>query len=204
MEGKCIASVGKVYAKAGTRNKTVGQTYKPVLLESKGKAWGDALSHGGIRISPLHNQSILKEITPEYSLEGLMLKLKLQYFRHLMRRANSLEKALRLGEIKGGIRRGWRGWDCWMASPPQWTWVCANSETWRTGKPGVLQSMGPQRVRRDWATEQHGNHFLLIEWKINYNFVEIWGNRWIAFREKIYFLIHMKPSVKFTPIFNQM
>ena len=52
------------------------------------------------------NQSILKEITPEYSLEGLMLKLKLQYFGHLMQRANSLEKALRLGEIKGGTRRG--------------------------------------------------------------------------------------------------
>ena len=52
------------------------------------------------------NQSILKEISPEYSLEGLMLKLKLQYFGHLMRRADSLEKTLRLGKIEGGRRRG--------------------------------------------------------------------------------------------------
>ena len=52
------------------------------------------------------NQSILKEISPEYSLEGLMLKLKLQYFGHLMRRADSLEKILMLGKIDGGRRRG--------------------------------------------------------------------------------------------------
>ena len=52
------------------------------------------------------NQSILKEISPEYSLEGLMLKLKLQYFGHLMQRTNSLEKTLMLGKIEGGRRRG--------------------------------------------------------------------------------------------------
>ena len=83
-----------------------GQIYKPVLLESKGKAWGDALSHAEIRISPLHNQSILKEINPEYSLEGLMLKLKVQYFGHLMSRVDSLEKTLMLGRIEGRRRRG--------------------------------------------------------------------------------------------------
>ena len=54
------------------------------------------------------NQSILKEISPEYSLEGLMLQLKLQYFGHLMRRADSLEKTLMLGKIEGGRRRGWQ------------------------------------------------------------------------------------------------
>ena len=54
------------------------------------------------------NQSILKEISPEYSMEGLMLKLKLQYFGHLMRRADSLEKTLRLGKIEGRRRRGWQ------------------------------------------------------------------------------------------------
>ena len=54
------------------------------------------------------NQSILKEISPEYSLEGLMLKLKLQYFGHLMRRTDSLEKTLMLGKIEGGRRRGWQ------------------------------------------------------------------------------------------------
>ena len=54
------------------------------------------------------NQSILKEINPEYSLEGLMLKMKLQYFSHLMPRANSLEKTLMLGKIEGRRRRGWQ------------------------------------------------------------------------------------------------
>ena len=54
----------------------------------------------------ISNQSILKEISPEYSLEGLMLKLKLQYFGHLMRRTNSLEKTLLLGKIEGRRRRG--------------------------------------------------------------------------------------------------
>ena len=99
------------------------------------------------------NQTILKEIIPEYSLERLMLKLKLQYFGHLMRKADSLEKTLMLGKIEGreGDDRGWAGW---MASLTQWTWVWANSRRWwRTGKPGVLQSTGLQRVRYDWATE---------------------------------------------------
>ena len=58
-----------------------------------------------LRVPWTSNQSILKEISPEYSLEGLMLKLKLQYFSHLMRRANSLEKILMLGKIKGRRRR---------------------------------------------------------------------------------------------------
>ena len=84
------------------------------------------------------NQSILKEINPEYSLEGLMLKLKFQSFGHMMRRANSLEKTLKLRKIEGR-RRGDRGRDGWMASPTQWTWVWANSRNWwRTGKPGML------------------------------------------------------------------
>ena len=101
------------------------------------------------------NQSILKEINPESSLEGLMRKLKLQHFGHLMQRANSLGKTLMLGKIEGRRRRGGRGWDGWMASPTQWTWVWANSgRQWRTGKPGVLQSTGSQRVTHDWATER--------------------------------------------------
>ena len=54
------------------------------------------------------NQSILKEINPEYSLEGLMLKLKFQYFDHLMQRSNSLEKTVMLGKIEGRRRRGWQ------------------------------------------------------------------------------------------------
>ena len=96
------------------------------------------------------NQSILKEISPECSLEGLMLKLKLQYFGHLVQRTNSLEKTLMLGKIEGDDR----GWDGWMASLTRQTWVWASSGSWRwTWKPGVLQSVGPQRVTglSDWT-----------------------------------------------------
>ena len=100
------------------------------------------------------NQSILKEISPEYSLEGLMLKLKLQYFGHLIRRTDSFEKTLMLGKIEGERRRVWQKLKWWMASPTQWTWVWVNSGSWWwTGKPGILQSMGSQRVRHDSATE---------------------------------------------------
>ena len=99
------------------------------------------------------NQSILKEIGPGCSLEGLMLKLKLQYFGHLMRRVDSLEKTLMLGGIRGRRRRGRQRMRCWMASPTQWTWVWVNRSWWWTGSPGVLQFMGSQRVGYDWATE---------------------------------------------------
>ena len=76
------------------------------------------------------NQSILKEISPGYSLEGLMLKLKLQYFGHLMRRADSLEKTLMLGKIEGRRRRGRQRIRWLEASPTQWTWVWVVSGSW--------------------------------------------------------------------------
>ena len=92
------------------------------------------------------NQSILKEISPECSLEGLMLKLKFQYFGHLMWRADSLEKTVMLGRTQAG-EEGDKGWDGWIASPSQWTWVWVNSGSWWwTGRPAVLQSMRSQRV----------------------------------------------------------
>ena len=91
------------------------------------------------------NQSILKEISPEYSLEGLILKLKLQSFGHLTWRTDSFEKALILGKVEGGGEGDDRGWDGWMASPTQWTWIWASSgRWWWTGKLGVLKSMGSQ------------------------------------------------------------
>ena len=100
------------------------------------------------------NQSILKEISPEYSLEGLRLTLKLQYFVHLMWRTDSLEKTWCWERLKAGGEGDDRGWDGWMASPTQWTWVWVDSRIWWwTGRPGMLQSMGLQRVRHDWATE---------------------------------------------------
>ena len=100
------------------------------------------------------NQSILKEISPGCSLEGLMLKLRLQYFGRLMSRADSFEKTLMWERLKAGGEGDDRGWDGWMSSPTQWTWVWVNSGSWWwTGRPGVLQSMGLQRVRHDWATE---------------------------------------------------
>ena len=89
------------------------------------------------------NQSILKEINPECSLKGLMLKLKLQYFGHLMKTTKSLERPWCWERLKAGRDGDYRGQDGWTASPTQWTWVWASSRRWwRTGKPGVLQSNG--------------------------------------------------------------
>ena len=111
------------------------------------------------------NQSFLKEINPEYSLEGLMLKLKLQYFGHLIRRADLLEKTLTQGKTEAGRQGDDRGWDGWMASLTQWTWAWANSRRqWRTGKPGVLQSMGSQRVN---TTERRNNKSIKVLQKWN-------------------------------------
>ena len=105
------------------------------------------------------NQSILKEVSPEYSLEGLMLKL--QYFGHLMRRTDSLGKTLVVGRLKAGGKGDDRGWDGWMASPIWWTGVWVSSGSWQwTGKPGVLQSMRSQKVECDWVTELNWFHYM--------------------------------------------
>jgi len=99
-------------------------------------------------------QSILKEINPGCSLQGLMLKLKLQYFGHLMWRADSFEKTLILERLRARGEGDDRGWDGWMASLTPWTWVWVDSGSWWwTGRPGVLRFMGSQRVGHDWVTE---------------------------------------------------
>ena len=164
-----------------------------------------------IRLAGYHKfweaMGIHYEINPEYSLEGLMLKLKLQYFGHLMWTANWLEiRPQRWERLRAKGEGGGRGWDGWMASLTRWTWVWASSgRQWRTGKPGVLQSMRSQRVGHDWAIElqqwaygghqysfeerhfvQGGNVFnknnyllcsFVRRWTIWYNFVQ-WGCNW--------------------------
>ena len=117
-------------------------------------------------------QSILKEISPGCSLEGLMLKLRLQYFGHAMRRVDSFEKTLMLGGTEGRRRRGWQRMRCWMASPTRWAWVWVNSGSWWwTGRPGVLRIMGSQTVGHDWATELNWTLSHYATWNSKNNMV---------------------------------
>ena len=92
------------------------------------------------------NQSNLKEISPGCSLEGLILQLKLLYFGHLMQRADSLEKTLMLGRIEAGGEGDDRGWDGWMASPTQWTWVRVSS--------GIGNGQGGLACRGAWGPKE--------------------------------------------------
>ena len=100
------------------------------------------------------SQSILKEINPGCSLEGMMLKLKLQYFDTSCEELTHWKRPWCWEGLGAGGEGDDRGWDGWMASFTWCTWVWVNSGSWWwTGRPGMLQFMGSQRVRYDWATE---------------------------------------------------
>ena len=107
------------------------------------------------------NQSILKEISPGCSLEGLMLELKLQYFDTWLEEPTHWKRPWCWEGLGAGGEGDDRGWDGWMASSTRWTWVWVDSGSWWwTGRPGVLRFMGSQRIGHDWATELNwtGSH----------------------------------------------
>ena len=99
------------------------------------------------------NQFILKQISPEYSLERLMLKLKLHYFSYLMQRADSFERPWCWERLKVGGEGDDRGWDFWMASVTQWTWIWVNSRSWIDRVAWCAAVHGVAKSRQDWATQ---------------------------------------------------
>ena len=132
------------------------------------------------------NQSILKKISPEYSLEGLMLKLKLQYYGHLMWRTDSLGKTLMLGKIEGRRRRGWQRmrWSDDVTDSMDMNLSKLQQLQW-TGRPGVLQSTGSHRVEHDWAIELNQTDFFYIYLvfcglgRLTFILIDFWRLVWI-------------------------
>ena len=115
------------------------------------------------------NQSILKKISPDYSLEVLMLKLKLQYFGHLMQRADRFKRPWCWERLKAGGEGDNRGWDGWMASPTQRTWIWVNSRSqWSTGRPGMLQSMGHKESdTTEWLNWVMSYIYFVVYWNFD-------------------------------------
>ena len=100
------------------------------------------------------NQSILKEISPGISLEGMMLKLKLQSWATSCEELTHWKRLWCWDGLGAGGEGDDRGWDSWMASLTRWMWVWVNSgRWWWTGRPGVLRFMESERVRHNWATD---------------------------------------------------
>ena len=122
------------------------------------------------------NQSILKEISPEYSFEGLMLKLKLQFLVTCCKELTPLKRPWCWESLKAGGEWDDRGWDDWKASSTRWTWVWASSGGWWwTGKLGVLQSMGSQKAGHDCVTElqSHDTYICCFKSLISFIFVNL-------------------------------
>ena len=117
------------------------------------------------------HQSILTAISPGISLEGMMLKLKFQYFGYLMRRVDSLEKTLMLGGVGGRRKRGRQRMRWLDGITTWWMWVWVNfGSWWWTGWPGMLRFLRSQRVGHDWATELNWTEMLFKIYYISFNF----------------------------------
>ena len=138
-----------------------------------------------LNLQPFHTvwnpKGIPGEISSEYSLEGLMLKLKFQYFGHLIRRSDSLEKTLMVGKIEGRRRRGQQSIRWLEGITVSMTWVWASSGSWWwTGKPGMLHSMGLQRVTHNWVTELNWTDLFKFYCIKRNNFSPHCGKNWIT------------------------
>ena len=153
------------------------------------------------------DQAIVKEISHGCSLEGLNLKLKLQYFGPLMQRADSLEKPLMLERLRSGGEGDNRGWDSWMASVTQWTWVWVDSRSWWwTGRPGMLRFTGSQRVRHDWPTQLNWTQYMLKLLLFCYsktNTTSVGGRHsWFPFVREVCFLSNCPSCWGFLKLLN--
>ena len=134
-----------------------------------------------------------RKSTLQYSLEGLTLKF--QYFGHLMQRATDGKRPWCWERLRAGREGGNRGWDGWMASSTQCIWVWANSRrSWRTGRPGMLQSMGSQWVRHELATEQQKEEDVYLfdldlteSTDPRYTTAKFWGGQWSKHHDSFHY-----------------